>query len=161
MSKWGFCQNSISLKEVAPDDSLLSVASLGAPSPDTSAFALCIWRIILFQTAPFTNCALGYYYSFIQGLSWWNRQPPASSLITLSHLTITSFIWLLVFINDGKKKNKATHTLLNSSQKILHGTIYHLLRTITRMNKTIRQNKKQHSLLVDLRNLCSAGLCIL
>lgn len=133
----------------------------GHHPPDMNAFALCIWLITWFQTAPFTNCALGYYYSFIQGLSWWNQQPPASSLITLSHQTNTSFIWLLVFINDGKKKNKATHSFLNSAQKILHWTIYHLLRTITRMNKTIRQNKKQHSLLVDLRNLFSAGLCIL
>lgn len=41
-----------------------------------------------------------------------------------------------------KKKTEATHSLLNSAQKILHWTIYHLLRTITRMNKTIKTEEK-------------------
>lgn len=46
---------------------------------------------------------------------------------------------------ERKKKNKkieATHSLLNSAPKISHWTIYHLLRTITRMNKTIKTEEK-------------------
>lgn len=43
---------------------------------------------------------------------------------------------------EKKKKNEATHFLLNSARKILHWTIYHLLRTITRMNKTIKTEEK-------------------
>lgn len=113
MGKWGFCENNIPLKEVASDKSSLSGASLRAPSLDKSAFALCIWRITSFQTAPFTNCALCYHYSFIQGLSWWNQHPPASSLITLSQSDEDIFYLTSCFHQrwqKEKKKTKRSHT---------------------------------------------------
>lgn len=147
MGKWGFCQNNIPLKEVASDNSSLSGAGPGAPSPDKSAFALCMQWITSFQTAPFTNCALCDHHSFIQGLSWWNRHPPASSLITLSQsdediLYLTSCCHQRWQKEKKNKKTEATHSLLNSAPKISHWTIYHLLRTITRMNKTIKTEEK-------------------
>lgn len=147
MGKWGFGQNNIPLKEVALDNSSLSGASLGAPSPDKSAFAPCIRWITSFQTAPFTDCALCYHYSFIQGLSWWNRHPPASSFnhaitIRRRHLLFDFLFSSTMAKRKRKKKNEATHFLLNSARKILHWTIYHLLRTITRMNKTIKTEEK-------------------
>lgn len=151
MGKWGFCQNNIPLKEVTSDKSSLSGASLRAPSPDKSAFALCIWCITSFQTAPFTNCALCYHYSFIQGLSWWNRHPPASSLITLSQSDEDIFYLTSCFHQRWQKekrktKRSHTHTLLHSAQKILHGTIYHLFKDNHEDEQNHQDRRKSNTL---------------
>lgn len=132
------------------------------PRHECFCSVLCMWRITPFRTAPFTNCALGYLLLLLHSRSLLVKSAPTCLLFNHA-ITSDDHIFYLTFHfhQRRQKENKATHTLLNSAQKILHWTIYHLLRTITRMNKTIRQNKKQHSLLVDLRNLCSAGLCIL
>lgn len=78
--------------------------------------------------------------------------PPLRSFI-LWRQTKTPFIWLCIFINDGKKKIKKvkkSHTLSSTQRtKILPWAIYHFLMTITKMNRTIRLNKNRHFFLLD------------
>lgn len=151
MGKWRFCQDNIHLKEVAWANSSLS-ASLGAPSPDDSAFALCIWSTTFFQTASFTNCALLALHPSLLCFR---------SDITLSRQTETPFTSLLIVINDGKEKTKTTHSLLNSSQNITLSNLPLVNDNHKEWTKPTDRIKKQHSFLFDLRNHCRAGLRVL
>lgn len=120
--------------------------------PQTTALPLCAFEVQLSSRQPRLWTVLCWH--FIHRFS-------ASPLTSLYHVKPRHFISLLIVINDGKEKNKTTHSLLNSSQNITLSNLPLVNDNHKEWTKPTDRIKKQHSFLFDLRNLCRAGLRVL
>lgn len=85
--------------------------------------------------------------------SWWKQYLYFSS-VNHSMTSNQDTFYLTAFLPTMTNWKTKPHTFFSKQRtKILHWAIYHLLMTITKMNKTIRRSKKQHFSIWSMRSL--------